>query len=138
MPPKGESFKYFLQMHFPTSNNAAEYEALLHGLRIATALGIHRLKVPGDSLLIVNQANKEWSCLDNKMLLYCQELLKLENNFDGLEYLHILQGKNEVVDELAKLNLSRAMVPTGVFLQELHEPSISKALAKATKVVESS
>jgi hypothetical protein len=72
------------------------------------------------------------------MLLYCQELLKLENNFDGLEYLHILQGKNEVVDELAKLNLSRAMVPTGVFLQELHEPSISKALAKATKVVESS
>jgi hypothetical protein len=30
--PKGESFKYVLQMHFPASNNAAEYEALLHGL----------------------------------------------------------------------------------------------------------
>jgi hypothetical protein len=30
------------------------------------------------------------------------------------------------------------MVPTGVFLQELHEPSISKALAKATKAAESS
>jgi hypothetical protein len=30
--PKGESFKYVLQMHFPSSNNAAEYEALLHGL----------------------------------------------------------------------------------------------------------
>jgi hypothetical protein len=29
--PKGESFKYVLQMHFPSSNNAAEYEALLHG-----------------------------------------------------------------------------------------------------------
>jgi hypothetical protein len=39
--PKGENFKYVLQMHFPASNNAAEYEALLHGLRIATALGIH-------------------------------------------------------------------------------------------------
>jgi ribonuclease HI len=39
--PKGESFKYALQMHFPTSNNVAEYEALLHCLRIATALGIH-------------------------------------------------------------------------------------------------
>jgi hypothetical protein len=38
--PKGESFKYVLQMHFPASNNATEYEALLHGLRIATALGI--------------------------------------------------------------------------------------------------
>jgi hypothetical protein len=30
------------------------------------------------------------------------------------------------------------MVPTGVFLQELHELSISKALAKATKAAESS
>jgi hypothetical protein len=50
------------------------------------------------------------------MLLYCQELRKLENNFDGLKYMHILQGKNEVVDELAKLSSSRAMVPTGTFL----------------------
>jgi ribonuclease HI len=38
--PKGESFKYVMQMHFLASNNAAKYEALLHGLRIATALGI--------------------------------------------------------------------------------------------------
>jgi hypothetical protein len=89
-------------------------------------------------MLIINQANKEWSCLDDNMLLYCQELRKLENNFDGLEYLHILQGKNEVTDELAKLGSSRPMVPTGVLLQKLHEPTISKALAKANKAVESS
>jgi hypothetical protein len=57
--PKGENFKYILQMHFPASNNADEYEALLHGLRIAIALGIHRLRVLGDSLLIINQTNKE-------------------------------------------------------------------------------
>jgi ribonuclease HI len=94
--PKGESFKYVLQMHFPASNIAAEYEALLPGLRIATALGIRRLKVLGDSLLIVNQDNKEWSCLDDKMLLYYQELHKLENNFDGLEHLHILQQKKRL------------------------------------------
>jgi ribonuclease HI len=74
--PKGESFKYVLQMHFPISNNAVEYEALLHGLSIATALGFHRHKVLRDSLLVVNQANKEWSCLDDKMLLYCQVLRK--------------------------------------------------------------
>jgi hypothetical protein len=38
--PKGESFKYVLQMYFLASNNAAEYEALLHGLRMAMSLGI--------------------------------------------------------------------------------------------------
>jgi ribonuclease HI len=135
---KGKNFKYVMQMHFSASNNAAEYEALLHGLRIATTLGIHRLKVLGGSLLIVNYSNKEWSCLYDKMLLYCQELSKLENNFNSLEYLHILNGKNEVADELDKLGSSRAMVPTGVFLQELYEPSILKVLAKATKAAESS
>jgi ribonuclease HI len=136
--PKGENFKYLLQMHFPTSNNAAEYKALLHGLRIATALGIHRLRTLGDSLLIVNQANKEWSCLNDKMMMYCQELRKLENNFDGLEYLHILRGKNEIADELAKLGSCQAMVPPGVFMQELHESSNAKALSKASTAAESS
>jgi ribonuclease HI len=70
-PPKGENFKYVLQIHFPSSNNAAKYEDLLHGLRIATAHGIRRLKVLGDSMLIINQDNKEWSCLDDNMLPYC-------------------------------------------------------------------
>jgi ribonuclease HI len=52
--PKGESFKYVLQLHFPASNIAAEYEALLNGLRIITALGIRRLKVLRDSMLVIN------------------------------------------------------------------------------------
>jgi ribonuclease HI len=66
-----------MQIHFLASNNAAQYKALLHGLRIATTLDICWLKVLGDSLLVVNQANKEWSCLDDKMLLYYQKLHKL-------------------------------------------------------------
>jgi ribonuclease HI len=106
--------KYVLQMLFPASNNAVEYEALLHGLRITMALGIRRLKVLEDSLIIVNHAIKDWSCLNDKMMLYCQELRKLKNNFDGLEYLHILRGTNKVVNELAKLGSSQAMVPMGL------------------------
>jgi hypothetical protein len=66
MSPKGENFKYLLQIYFLASNNAAEYEALLHGLRIAMTLAIRRLKVLRDSLLVVNQANKKWACLDDK------------------------------------------------------------------------
>jgi hypothetical protein len=48
-------------------------------------------------------------------MLYCQELCKLENNFDGLEYLHILRGETEIVDKLAKLGSSRAIVLQGSF-----------------------
>jgi hypothetical protein len=49
-------------------------------------------------------------------MLYCQELHKLENNFDGLDYLHILRGKNEITDELSKLSSSQAMVPPRFFM----------------------
>src|SRR5207237_3019054 len=41
----GERLKYVLQLHFPASNNAAEYEALLHGLRIEISLGIRRMVI---------------------------------------------------------------------------------------------
>src|SRR5438128_10499511 len=49
--PTGKRLKYVLQIHFPASNNAAEYEDLLHGLRSAISLGILRLAVPWDSQL---------------------------------------------------------------------------------------
>jgi hypothetical protein len=45
--PKGKNFKYVLQMHFPASNNAAEYEALLHGLRIVTHSASTDSRLPG-------------------------------------------------------------------------------------------
>lgn len=53
---------YMVRLHFPASNNEAEYEALINGLRIAVELGIHRLDVRGDSQLVVNQVMKKSSC----------------------------------------------------------------------------
>ena len=41
--------RYMVRLHFPSSNNVAEYEALINGLRIAIKLGIRRLDVRGDS-----------------------------------------------------------------------------------------
>ena len=52
--PLGEHMRYMVRLHFPASNNMAEYEALLCGLRIAIELGIRRLDVRGDSQLITD------------------------------------------------------------------------------------
>nr|CAE02263.2 OSJNBb0049I21.2 [Oryza sativa Japonica Group] len=71
--PTGERLSYVLWIHFSASHNVAEYEALLHGLRIAISLGIKRLIVRGDSQLVVNQVMKEWTCLDDNMMAYRQE-----------------------------------------------------------------
>src|SRR5438105_11379270 len=86
--PTGERLKYVLQLHFPVSNNAAEYEALLHGLRIAISLNTRGLAVRGDSELVVNQVQKEYSCTSTKMSAYCKDVQKLEGTFDGLVLTH--------------------------------------------------
>jgi ribonuclease HI len=69
------------------SNNEAEYEALLHGLRLAISLGIKRLLVYGDSLLVVQQVNKEWDCNKEMMDAYVQEVRKLENKFPAWRFI---------------------------------------------------
>jgi ribonuclease HI len=52
--PLGEHMRYAVRLHFPASNNMAEYEALLCGLRIAIETGIKRLDVRGDSQLVID------------------------------------------------------------------------------------
>ena len=50
----GKQLKYVLQILWPATNNEVEYEALLHGLRVAVSLGIKRLLIYGDSLVAIN------------------------------------------------------------------------------------
>jgi ribonuclease HI len=54
--PKGEQLKYVLQIFWKVSNNEAEYEALLQGLRLAISFGIKRLLVYGDSAVVINKS----------------------------------------------------------------------------------
>lgn len=58
---RGDQLKYALQLMFPASNNAAEYEALIHGLSIAVSLGSKRL---------MGQVNKDWDCSTKSMSNY--------------------------------------------------------------------
>ena len=42
--PKNDKLSYVLQIHFAASNNVAEYEALVHGLKVAKEIGIRRIR----------------------------------------------------------------------------------------------
>ena len=72
--PLGVRMRYMVHFHFPSSNNVAEYEGLINGLRIAIELGIRCLDIRGDSQLVVNQVMKELSCHNVKMATYYQEV----------------------------------------------------------------
>jgi ribonuclease HI len=94
--------EYMVRLHFPASNNAAEYEALISGLKIAVELGIKCLEIREDSELVVDQVIKDKNCVDPKMAAYCQAVRDLEGKFNGLELHHVLRDYNKAADVLAK------------------------------------
>jgi ribonuclease HI len=122
--PLGKHLRYVLCLHFPASNNVAEYEALVNGLRIAIELGVRRLDARGDSQLIIDQVMKNSHCRDPKMEAYCDEVRRLEDKFYGLELNHIARHYNETTVKLAKIASGRTTVPPDVFSRDLHQPSV--------------
>jgi ribonuclease HI len=122
--PQGEQLKYVLQIHYKASNNSTEYEALIHRLRIAVSLGIKRLLAFGDSKVVIEQVNKEWDCVKDTMDAYCTEIHKLEGHIEGIEFSTSSSPSNVAADALSKLGSRQALVPAGVFVQDLHKPSI--------------
>jgi hypothetical protein len=75
-------------------------------------------------LLVVQQVNKEWDINKDTMDAYVAEMSKLVNKFSGLEIHHVIHDKNVGEDVLSKLGFDRANILPGVFVHELHHPSI--------------
>jgi ribonuclease HI len=111
----GEHMRYAVRLHLPASNNMAEYEALLCGLRISIETCIKRLDVRGDSQLVIDQVMKNASCHDNKMEAYCNVVRALKDKFYGIELNHIPRGYNEEAGELSKIASGRITVPPNIF-----------------------
>jgi ribonuclease HI len=123
--PHGEHMWYAIRLHFPASNNMAEYEALLCGLKIAIEIGVKRLNVRGDSQLVIDQVMKNASCHDDKMEAYCKAVRALEDKFYGIELNHVPRRYNEEADELAKIASGRITVPPNVFARDIAQPSVT-------------
>nr|AAU90124.1 putative polyprotein [Oryza sativa Japonica Group] len=121
--PSGDVLRYLVRLDFRATNNMAEYEGLLAGLRVAAGLGIRRLLVLGDSQLVVNQVRKEYQCSDPQMDAYVRQVRRMERHFDGIELRHVPRRDNAVADELSRLASSRAQTPPGAFEERLAQPS---------------
>jgi ribonuclease HI len=122
--PLGKHVRYVLRLHFPASNNVAEYEALVNGMRIAVELGVRHLDARGDSQLVIDQVMKYSHCRNQKMEAYYDEVRRLEDKFYGLELNHIARRYNETADELAKIASRRMIVPPNVFSKDIYQPSV--------------
>jgi ribonuclease HI len=126
--PQGDKLKYVLRMSFlQASNNEAEYEALLHGMRMAKACGATELRIFGDSNLVVQQAMNRCDAISDNMTAYRNLYYYLEGTFDGCKVSHISRTSNEEVDNLANIGSQCLPVPPGVFWEEIMERSIKES-----------
>ena len=111
--PTGDTVQYVLQILYTDSNDAAKYEALLHGLRMAVSMGIQRLEVHGDSNLAITQINGDFDAKDPKMVAYRNAVLKISSRFEGLEFHYVARENNQAADILACIGAKRdAVTPT--------------------------
>ncbi|GKF64828.1 reverse transcriptase domain-containing protein, partial [Tanacetum coccineum] len=73
--PDGAEFTYALRFQFTASNNEAEYEALLAGLRITTQMGVRNVQVSVDSKLMANQVLGTYITKEENMIKYLEKVL---------------------------------------------------------------
>jgi ribonuclease HI len=123
--PQGDKMRYVLRMRFANpSNNEAEYEAILHGMRMVKACGATRIKIHGDSNLIAQQVMKECDVTCANMIACRAMYDKLEGDFEGCKVTHIGRESNEEADNLANVGSKCLPIPPGVFFEEIFERSV--------------
>src|SRR3954471_9803722 len=117
--PTGEKFYYVLQLQFICTNNAAEYEGLLHGLRLAREMGISRIQCYDDSDLVSQQVSDTWYSKDPMMAAYRREVDKQDGFLVDYQVDHVDRRQNEVEDALSRLGSQRKSVLPNVFMDVL-------------------
>src|SRR3954466_8655300 len=109
--PQGDKMKYILRMKFRASNNEAEYEALIHGMKMAKICGATRLIIYGDSNLFAHQMMNECDAHSANMIAYRALYNSLKGNFDGCKLHHVGRKSNEEADRLANIGSTCTRVP---------------------------
>jgi probable phosphoglycerate mutase len=83
-----------------TTNNVAEYSALIAGLKAAAGAGARRIVVRGDSLLVVNQMNGLWKVKHANLKPLAAEARRLLDGFERAEIKHVRREYNTEADAL--------------------------------------
>lgn len=87
------------------TNNEAEYTGLIAGLELCSELDIKKIKIVGDSLLVVNQITRKWKCTKDNLSPLYNKCLKLLKHMD-YKIEHVLREYNKEPDQLSDLCIS--------------------------------
>ncbi|XP_071712598.1 uncharacterized protein [Rutidosis leptorrhynchoides] len=101
--PEGQELTYTIRFDFNTTNNKAEYEALLSRLRMAKEMKIEYLRTFVDSQLVANQVLRIFEAIHPVIQLYLSKVGELIESFRGFSIEHVRRSQNKNADVLSKL-----------------------------------
>ncbi|GJW31608.1 reverse transcriptase domain-containing protein [Tanacetum coccineum] len=114
-----------MRFRFEATNNEAEYEALIAGLRIAEQMGVKNLQANVDSRLVANQVNGSYVAKESGMVQYLEKVKTLASNFKEFSIKQVPRSENKKADALSKIaSTSFAHLSKQVLVEELKEKSI--------------
>ncbi|RDY10320.1 rnhA, partial [Mucuna pruriens] len=102
--PKGQYFPFSARLGFDCTNNMAKYEACAMGITMAIEHKIKKLKVFGDSALVIYQLCREWETRDVKLVPYHAHIMTLSDHFDEISFHYVPRDENQMADALATLS----------------------------------
>jgi ribonuclease HI len=100
---EGEELNGSLRMEFRTTNNEAEYEAVITGLGLALELGVDSVEVQSDSQVIVGHVRGEFEAKGEKMKKYLKKVQSMHTSFQKFCIKKIPQEDNEKANHLARM-----------------------------------
>jgi ribonuclease HI len=90
-----------------TTNNQAEYKALIVALEEAKNLGARNLVCYLDSELVVRQITGIYKIKEAGLQDLAMDVIRAKNNFDLVEFKHVLREKNKLADQLVNEALDK-------------------------------
>ncbi|XP_040951559.1 uncharacterized protein [Gossypium hirsutum] len=123
--PSGDYYPFTSKLDFDCTNNMAEYEACIMGIRAAIKRKIKVLEVYGDSALVIYQLKGEWETRDPKLVRYRKLVMELIEEFDSVTFSYLPRDENQMADALAtlasmfKVNKLEYMKPIQISIYEV-------------------
>ena len=124
--PFEDVIEYSLRFSFKSSNNIAEYEALIAGMKLAKELHAKRLIAHSDSQLVVQQYQGEYEAREPILAQYLRKVQVLAKMFESFQLIQINRSLNNHADALSKLASSREAKARMVKVEVLERPSIEE------------
>ncbi|RDY14358.1 hypothetical protein CR513_00581, partial [Mucuna pruriens] len=101
--PTDQYFPFSARLDFCCTNNMAEYEACTMGIIMAAERQIRKLRVFGDSALVIYQLRGEWETRDPKLVSYHEYLTELLESFESVTFQYVPREENQMADALAAM-----------------------------------